>query len=336
VPDHEFGFELRVCAWAESEWTPRRPDSEILVARQLGAYGRRWDTVLVECDPDALRERAAFGERELDSDLLGVVRGAPAEWAWYRDALPEPAYPWRYVREAVHRAAGRDLVETRRDGNRIEIRRKQPYAEWVRRVVAIENKPDLSASAADALADQIERDVALSLADEVWVATEATDERVEPVLLERLPVEAGVLAFSGPDSAAVAWHPATLEPESAGTGIEERGAEECAFGVVPAAEKRAKRRLIAERAYGRGWRSYHETMRPDCAAFTLRRAGEGYVPYCTAKGCEQSAAACSGGCEDFSPEPPPWRTKGWPIAGGPGKRVRELLAARRRRERPGL
>jgi len=334
VPDHEFGFELRVCAWVERNWEPRRPDSDVLVARQLGSYGRRWDTVVVEADPDGLRERGAFGERELDSDLLPVVRHAPADWEWYRDALPEPDYPWRYVRQAVHRAAGRDLIEKRRNGSRIQIRRTNAYPEWVRRIVAIENKPDLSASAADALADQLERDVALSLADEVWVATEATDERVEPVLLERLPVEAGVLAFDSPDSATVAWHPATLAPDEAGTNIGDREEAACEFSVVSPAEKRAKRRQLAERAYGRGWRTYYETMRPDCRQFALRRAGADYVPYCAAKNCEQSAAACSAGCDAFEPEPPTWRTKGWPIEGGPGTRIKEVLDEQRGRRRP--
>jgi len=335
VPDHEFGFELRVCAWAERHWEPQRSDSELLVGRQVGAHGRRWDTVLVEAAPE-VRERAALGDGELDAELLPIVRNAPAEWAWYRDALPEPDYPWRYVREAIHRADDRGVIETRRNGNRIEIRRRIEYPDWVRRIIAIENKPDLRASAADALADQLERDVALSLADEVWVATESTGDAVEPVLLEALPVEAGVLAFDGPHDARVAWHPATLSPDSPGTRIQERSDEQCAFEVVSAAEKRATRRRLAERVYGRGWRSYYETMRPDCRHFALRDAGAGYVPYCGAKDEQQSAAMCSGGCPDFEPEPPAWRTKGYPIAGGPGTRIKQLLDERRRRGRPGL
>jgi len=105
-------------------------------------------------DPEALAARANFGTKRLDSDLLHVVRNAPADWQFYRDALPYPGYPWRYVREAVHRAGDRGVVETRKNGNKIELRRKWPYPEWVERIVAVENKPDLDASAADALADQ--------------------------------------------------------------------------------------------------------------------------------------------------------------------------------------
>ena len=324
--DAEFGFELLVCRWAEESWPPTgERDSAVLVARQLGTADRRWDTVVVECDPEALAARAEFGPEELDSDLLHVVRNAPAEWAWYRDALPDPGYPWRYVRAAVHRAADRGVVETRRDGNRIQLRRVAPYPEWLRRIVAIENKPDLDAAAARALADQLRHDVETGLADEVWVATAATGDRVEPALLEDLPVDVGILTFDidaadgGPDT--------SLAPD-----IVDASAEWLPSDVrTPNAESRRERRLeLAERAYGRGWRSYHDTMRPDCRRFELRRFGAALVPHCAAKGRSQTAAECAGSCPEFEPEPPAWRTRGWPIKGGPGKGIKRLL--RRRRE----
>jgi hypothetical protein len=311
----EFGFELHVCRWAERAWPPESGgDTVPVVARQVGTRERRWDTVVVEADPAGLAARAVFGAAELDSDLLHVVRDAPAEWAYYRDALPDPGYPWRYVREAVHRAAARDVVEKRRRGNRIEIRRVAPYPDWVRRIVAIENKPDLDASAARALGDQMEYDVSRSLADEVWVATAATGEAVEPALLTDLPVEAGLLTLSvGVDvDARVEWHPSELD-------------------VAP--DETARRLELAERAYGRGWRDYAETMRPDCRHFELRHLAGAFVPYCAAKGRRQTAAECAGDCGDFEPEPPAWRTRGWPIAGGPGKGIRRLLNRRRRRQR---
>ncbi|MFB6154281.1 MAG: DUF5787 family protein [Haloferacaceae archaeon] len=316
--DSEFGFELLVCRWAERHWPPDgtgREDTVPVVARQLGTRERRWDTVVVEADREGLRSRAAFGEGELDSDLLHVVRHAPAEWAWYRDALPHPGYPWRYVRAAVHRAAARGVVEKRRRGNRIEIRRIAPYPDWVERIVAIENKPDLDASAARALTDQLGHDVSSGLADEVWVATSATGTGVEPILLEDLPVEAGILTLDVGDAAAsaeVAWHPSSL---------------------TPSPSRADTRRELSERAYGRGWRSYVDTMRPDCRHFEGRRAGDAVVPWCAAKGRHQSHAECAGSCESFEPEPPDWRTRGWPIAGGPGKGIRRLLDARRRRQR---
>jgi hypothetical protein len=324
--DAEFGFELLVCRWAEERWPPEgRRDTAVLVARQLGTQRRRWDTVVVECDPVGLAARAQFGDRALDSDLLHVVRHAPESWAWYRDALPHPGYPWRYVRAAVHRAAGRGVVEKRRRNNRIQLRRVAPYPDWVRRIVAIENKPDLDASAARALSDQLRRDVETGLADEVWVATAATGRRVEPALLEDVPVEVGILTMSfDPEArgaawaeADVAWHPSDVSPDDEGGGD----------------DRETTRLELAERAYGRGWRSYHETMRPDCRHFELRRFGDAFVPHCAAKGRSQTAAECAGSCSDFEPEPPVWRTKGWPIEGGPGKGIQRLLRDRRARVR---
>jgi hypothetical protein len=314
-PSSEFTFELVTCQWAEREWPPDGPRADAaLVARQVGTRKRRWDTLVVEADPAGLRERDRLGREELDSDLLHVVRHAPAEWAWYRDALPHPGYPWRYVREAVHRAAARSVVETRRRGNRIELRRVAPYPDWVSRIVAIENKPDLDASAARALAAQIQYDVDCGLLDEVWVATRATDDAVPAVLLEEFPVEAGVLAVDPTSGTAeVLWYPSRLSP----SGEDSAG----------------RRRVIAERAYGRGWRSYVDTMRPDCRHFELTEVGAAFVPYCAAKGRCQTGAECAGSCAAFEPEPPGWRTRGWPIEGGPGKGVRRVLARRRDRVR---
>ncbi|PSQ15897.1 hypothetical protein BRD00_12860 [Halobacteriales archaeon QS_8_69_26] len=368
MPGSEFRFELRVCRWAERNWPPPDPGScqvedggtsdgaggaggsgtdsgpPVVVGRQLGTQYRRWDTVVVECDPEGLRERARFGADALDSDLLHVVRDAPAEWTWYREALPEPDYPWRYVREAVHRAADRRVLETRRDGNRIEIRRRWPYPDWVRRVVAVENKPDLDASAARSLRPQLEHDVAMGLADEAWVATESVGG-VEPVLLENLPVEAGILAVDpaeGDPEVSVEWYPGSLAVGDPGTRILDRPAggdhdrSAARFEYVDPAEKAEKRLAIAERAYGRGWRSYADSMRPDCRHFRLRPEGTALLPWCAAKARGQTAAECSGSCPEFEPEPPAWRSRGPPIQGGPGRLQRRILRRRRRRRRPGL
>ncbi len=338
----EFGFELRVCAWAERNWPPvGRTDSDVLVARQLGTKRRRWDTVVIEASADGLTERAPFGEDRLDSDLLHVARNAPSSWAYYRDALPDPGYPWRYVREAVHRAADREFIETRRDGNRIEIRRRYRYPAWIDRIVAIENKPDLDASAARRLAGQLEHDVALGLADEIWLATHATEDEIEPALLEAMPVEVGIVTISERDGtwhADPVWNPRTLDVTGFGTRILDRpagGASDRSAARFEYADpdwKERKRLEIGERAYERGWRSYADTMRPDCRHFEFRDP-TGPFPWCNEKRREQTASECSGRCDAFEPEPPAWRSRGWPIDGGPGKAGKRLLDRKRRRRR---
>jgi hypothetical protein len=348
--DAEFPFELAVCRWAEREWPPDgERDSAVLVARQLGTRERRWDTVVVECDLAGLTARAAFGEQALSSDHLHVVRHAPAEWEYYRDALPDPGYPWRYVREAIHVLSARGALEHRKRGGRIEIRRIGPYPEWVRRIVAIENKPDFDRAAADALADQLERDVALALADEAWVATRDDGDGGERALLEDMPVEAGILLVADAlgttadrTTADVRWHPRSLAVDDPGTRVLENPAPNAGgfdasaarFEYVDVDWKREKRAAIAERAYERGWRSYLDGMRGDCRHFEARQVGDALVPWCAAKDRCQTSAECRGSCPEFEPEPPTWRQSGWPIDGGPGKGVQRILERRRARRRP--
>lgn len=338
----EFGFELRLCAWAERNWSPLdESDGVSLVARQLGTKHRRWDTVVVETTDTDLTDRAPFGAERLDSDLLHVARNAPSSWTYYRDALPDPGYSWRYVREAVHRASDRGFLDTRRTGNRIEIRRRYRYPDWIDRIVAIENKPDLDAAAARVLAEQLEHDIALGLADEVWLATSATGAGIEPALLEAMPVEVGVLAVSDLHRGATVepiWNPRTLGVTDPGTRILDRptgGSTDRSAARFEYADpdwKRRKRLEIAERAYERGWRSYAETMRTDCRGFELR-GPTGPFPWCALKGREQTAAECSARCPEFEPEPPGWRAREWPIEGGPGKAATRLLERKRARRR---
>jgi hypothetical protein len=344
IPVKEFGFELRVCAWAERNWPPgdtRGCDTPVaLIARQLGTRHRRWDTVVIETTRDRLCSREPFGDARLDSDLLHVATNAPSSWAYYRDALPDPGYPWRYVREAIHRAADREFIETRRSGNRIEIRRRYRYPDWIDRIIAIENKPDLDRSAARQLAAQLEHDTALGLADEAWLATAKSAAEIEAALLEDMPVEAGILLVSeasGTWRVDPIWHPRQLAVEEPGTRILERpGADDAAsaarFEYADPDWKQRKRLEIAERAYERGWRSYVGTMRPDCRHFELRDPA-GPFPWCAAKGRPQTAAECSGRCGSFEPEPPSWRSKGWPLDGGPGKAAKRLLERKRTRRR---
>jgi hypothetical protein len=309
-----------------------------IVARQLGWQQRRWDTIVVEVDPEGLERRQEFGAEALNSDLRHVLRHAPVDWTYYRDALPHPGYPWRYVRDAIHAASDRGVLEMRKAGGRIEIRRVAPYPDWVERIVAIENKPDLDASAARRLADQLERDVAAGLADEVWLATARTDDPVEPALLERIPAEVGILSL-GETGVDVLWQPRTLDPESPGIDVLERPTggthdDSAARIAVLDPDTKAEKRLgIAERAYERGWRSYVDGMRSDCAHFELARERYGYRPQCAAFGRPQTPTECGGSCAEFEPEPPTERQGGWPIEGGRGQTIARLLETRRERRR---
>jgi hypothetical protein len=335
---HEFAFELATCAWAELNWPPGEQSTPALVARQLGWQQRRWDTIVVEVDPEGLAARREFGRDRLDSDHRDVLLSAPPEWTYYRDAIPHPGYPWRYVRETIHEASERGVLQSRKRNGHIEIKRVRPYPEWVERIVAIENKPDLDASAARRLTDQLERDVAAGLAEEVWLATAATDSPVEPALLEGIPAEVGILAL-GEAGAEVLWQPRTLDTAAPGIDILERpdgGSRDqsaARFEVMSTEQKAEKRLDVAERAFERGWRSYVDSMRPDCAHFDLEQGRFGYRPTCVAFDRTQTPRECRGTCSGFKPEPPQDRQQGWPIEGGPGKTVKRLLDDRRARRR---
>ena len=336
--ESEFAFELATCAWAEHVWPPEVADKPALVARQLGWQKRRWDTIVLEVDPPALAARLEFGSDALDSDLRHVLKNAPAEWQYYRDVLPYPGYPWRYVREAIHEADDREVLEVRKQSGRIEIKRQAPYPDWVERIVAIENKPDLDASAARRLQGQLERDVAASIADEVWLATEQTGDPVAPALLERIPAEVGILAL-GESGAEVLWQPRTLTSQEPGIEILDRPAggdhdqSAASFEVIDVAKKAEKRLDIAERALERGWRSFVETMRADCVHFDLDRGRYGYQPICNAFGRHQTPSECGSACAEFQPEPPGQRSKGWPVTGGAGRCVAGVLKDQRERRR---
>jgi len=311
VVDSEFAFELRVCQWAEDNWPPTgTSDAPAIVARQLGTKRRRWDTIVVECDPAGLRRRARFGEKRLDSDLLDIVPHAPAEWEWYRDALPDPGYPGStFARRSTGPVTAVSSTPARtgtgsKSGGSIAIPTGSSASSpsrtnrtWTpaRRGIWPRNSTATSP---------------LGLADEVWVATAATGETVEPILLEDLPVDAGVLTLDvDADEAETSWHPRTLAVDEPGTQIlenpspSEHATTAGRFEYAEPPWKAQKRLEIAERAYERGWRSFADTMRPDCRHFELRADETGFVPHCTAKGRTPTASECRHACPSFEPEP---------------------------------
>ena len=318
IPRHEFGFELLVCRWAELNWPPHhRPDATVIVGRQLGEQARRWDTIIIECDPDGLQARTDFGDRALDRDLLFLARHAPEEFTWYRDCLPDPGFPLRRLLPAIHRAAARGIIDTERRGRRVFMRRIRAYPAWVRRVIAVENKPDLDASAARRLGQQLRHDMERSLADEVWVATAlSADAEVPAALIEPMPEGVGIIGIDQASTAAVGgsvlWRPRRLHPARADDPIRYR---------------------IAEAVYGNGWRSYVDSLRADCRHLQPRLVGRAILPWCAAKQTVPTPHTCRHACPKREPEPPRWRMHGWPIEGGPGQGLHRILDARRRRQR---
>ncbi|MDR9411417.1 MAG: DUF5787 family protein [Haloquadratum sp.] len=318
LPTHEFGFELLVCRWAELSWPPHRAaGGPVIVGRQLGEQARRWDTIVLECDPAGLRARAQFGDAALDRDLLFLVRNAPTEFTWYRDCLPDPGFPRRRLLPAIHRAAARGVLEVERRGRRVFMRQVAAYPPWVRRLIAIENKPDLDASAARRLGGQLAHDVERSLADEVWVATAlAADAGVPAALIEPMPEGVGIIGIDAHPSTGVTgsvlWRPRRLRPASDDAPIRYR---------------------IAEAVYGQGWRSYASSLRTDCRHLEPRLVGQAILPWCAAKQTVPTPRGCRHACPKREPEPPQWRMQGWPLDGGPGKSLQRILEARRRRTR---
>jgi hypothetical protein len=142
----------------------------------------------------------------------------------------------------------------------------------------------------------------------------------------------------------MAWYPVGERPtvgvSASREGVNrptdpERVGTSASFEYADPDTKADKRLEIAERAYGRGWRSYVDAMRPDCRYFDMQHGPEATLPHCGAKGKHQSSTECRGSCPEFEPEPPGWRQRGWPIEGGPGAAIKRLLT-RQRRRRPGL
>ncbi|ELZ18925.1 hypothetical protein C478_00555 [Natrinema thermotolerans DSM 11552] len=272
----EFAFELELCARLEER-------GEGIVARQLGGSvadpgGRILDVLCVEPGPE-------FDERvELTSETIpdaaiesAVGTGRARYWKDAFDCHPERA------RNATERAKEIGFFERDREAsatsNREYVRQVARYPDWYDRIVGIENKPDLGRPGD--LEMQLRTDVSLALLDEAILATESYVTRAH---LNRIPDEVGVWRVHRDETAAgdgleieVIREPAPLVPDV--PGIEPLAAHpgRTEIEVVsPDAKARARRRL-AERAYGKGWRTYEF---PDCGACRPADASGATLPYC--------------------------------------------------------
>lgn len=263
----EFAFELRLCCHLESEG---------IVARQLGGGVRNpghrvIDTIFVEPGSE-FSERAALTPQSIPENALRA--DVPVGRAVTRQkAFAELELPPERQRSIIDRAVEIGFFERDRREGRIVLRQVRAYpASWFDSLTAIENKPDLSTPGK--LAAQLRFDVALALFDRVVLATES---HVTGAHLNRLPDPVGVWRLQKGDFEVIR-EPERLSTECAGIEIVETAPSRTDVVTVSGAEKRRIRRRIAERAYGKGFRTYDF---PACArASQETRDGLPALPYC--------------------------------------------------------
>lgn len=239
----EFRFELALCAALES------PDR--IVARQLGAGvttpgGRIVDVCVLAPGPGFDRRAAITPERIPDPAIeasIGPGEAVPVTTAF--DLPPDRAAA------VVERAVEAGYLERERRDGRPVVRATARYPDdWIGSLTAIENKPDLGTPGD--LAAQLRYDVALGLFDEVVLATGSYVTRAH---LNRIPAAVGVWRFhSETGDCEVVREPEPLDPTAPGVEIREERSLRTDVALVDPDAKSRKRRRIAERAYGKGWR----------------------------------------------------------------------------------
>ncbi|WP_340098387.1 DUF5787 family protein [Salinibaculum salinum] len=260
----EFAFELALCAHFERE-------RDAIVSRQLGTaiHDRRiLDTLLVEPGP-GFDERAAITSERIPLPAIESDVG-PGSARFWKDAFD--CHPDR-ARSLVEWAVDVGFFERERRSGRTYVRQTTRYPDdWFDRIVGIENKPDLGRPGA--LETQLLTDVTLALVDEVVLATES---HVTGAHLNRIPEAVGVWRFD-PESGerTVIREAEPLPTDEAGIEIVERTSARTEIRVATAAEKARARCRVAERAYGKGWRTFDF---PDCARVAPDDDGLPYCPY---------------------------------------------------------
>jgi len=285
----EFAFELALCAHLEAE-------REAIVSRQLGAGvrkpgGRVVDTVIVEpgsaFDARTGITPASIPVAAIESDA-GPGRFRPASRAV--DGPPER------VDRIVERAVEVGFFERERRNGRDYVRQVARYPDWFGRIVGIENKPDLGRPGD--LETQLRIDASLGVLDAVVLATESY---VTGAHRHRLPDPVGIWRFD-PETGdrKVVREPESLDPGSTGLELLDRRPARADVRVVSAAEKATARTRIAERAYGKGWRTYSV---PGC---TRVEPDDLARPYCEWNGrIVDPAPECSEACPGHVQAPPP-------------------------------
>lgn len=284
----EFPFELALCAHLEAT-------EDQIIARQIGGSvhaptNRVLDVLCVEPGPE-IEDRTELTSKTIPAAAIesevGVGRACDPVKAF--DCSPQ------HARKVTERAEEIGFFERTNGG----VRQVARYPEnWFDTIRAIENKPDLDVPG-DLLL-QLRKDVSLALVDEVVLATESY---VTGAHLNRIPEEVGVWRFY-PETGEreVIREPESLPTHEAGTEILDTHTGRSDIAVVGTDEKARKRRRIAERAYGKGWRTYDF---PACkeASPTTREGSDG-LPYCAWKDRLVNPANCGADCPGHDPADP--------------------------------
>ncbi|MDF9744639.1 DUF5787 family protein [Natrinema salsiterrestre] len=295
----EFAFELELCARLE-----RRRDG--IVARQLGGSvadpgGRVLDVLCVEPGLEFEDRIAITSETIPDAAIESAVgTGQARYWKDAFDCHPERA------RSATERALEIGFFERDHSASatasREYVRQVARYPDWYDRLVAIENKPDLGRPGD--LEAQLRTDVSLALVDEVVLATESYVTRAH---LNRIPEAVGVWRVHREASDAggsleieVIREPTSLSVDGRGIEPLESHPGRTEIATVSAEAKARARRRLAERAYGKGWRTYGF---PDCAACRPDDASDATLPYCEWKDrIVDAGSECGSSCPGYRPD----------------------------------
>ncbi len=283
----EYAFELALCATLEQ--------SERVVSRQHGgavvaAGSRIVDICLLEPGPE-FDDRAAITDQTIPAPAIEADIG-PGE------AIPaREAFDIRPDRRAdiVERACEVGYLTRERRGGTPLVRATTRYPDdWFGRLVAIENKPDLDR--AGDLQSQLRFDDTLGLFDAVVLATESYVTRAH---LNRIPDRVGVWRFD-PDTGErdVIRQAVPRKPNTRGVEIRDEQPLQTDIAIVSGEAKRRRRRRIAERVYGQGWRP----TPPACSRVHLTEDGR---PFCEAFDRVVDPGSDCPGCEARRPADPP-------------------------------
>lgn len=292
----EFGFELSLCARLEAEGVPALGGRDAIVARQLGAGvaapgGRVLDVVAVDSGPDFADRTAITAEhipKEAIEADLGPGRARRVTDAF--DARPDRA------RAIAEHAAEIGFLELERRSGHLHARQVARYpTDWFGEIVGIENKPDLGRPGA--LEEQLRTDVSLGVVDRVVLATESY---VTGAHRNRIPEQVGIWRVDPDDGSVTMLREAEPLPVSEpGVEVLDREPGRASIEVVdPEAIAQARRR-IAERAYGKGWRTFSF---PACAEVDATERNGASLPECRWKGrIVDPANECGEDCPGFEP-----------------------------------